>query len=78
MTPFETWWLYEGSAPPLPGYDIEEHCKRMCEIAWKNGAFKEREVVTDSLRKQAQLAVDEFDRRWALEMVAAINARSNT
>jgi len=43
MTDFETWWYYEGSAPPLPGEDGEEHCKRMCEIAWSNGAFKECE-----------------------------------
>jgi hypothetical protein len=43
MTDFETWWHQEGSAPPLPDHDMEEHCKRMCEIAWKNGAFKESE-----------------------------------
>lgn len=43
MTDFETWWYLEGSTPPLPGEDGEEHCKRMCKIAWSNGAFKERE-----------------------------------
>lgn len=44
VSEFETWWYHEGSAPPLPGYDMEEHCKRMCQIAWDNGAFKEREA----------------------------------
>ena len=43
MTDFEVWWHLEGSTPPLPGEDGEEHCKRMCKIAWSNGAFKERE-----------------------------------
>ena len=38
----------------------------------------ERQIVVDSLRKQAELAVDDFDRRWALEMAAAVAARSNT
>lgn len=42
MTDFETWWYHEGSASPN-GMDMEEHCKRMCQIAWSNGAFKERE-----------------------------------
>jgi hypothetical protein len=44
MNDFETWWYREGSAPPLPGEDGEEHCKRMCKIAWSNGAFKETEA----------------------------------
>jgi hypothetical protein len=43
MNDFETWWYHEGSSPPLPGEDGEEHCKRMCQIAWSNGSYKERE-----------------------------------
>ena len=35
----------------------------------------ERKVIMDSLQKQADLAVDDLDRRWALEMKAAIRAR---
>ena len=38
MSPFEKWWYYEGSGPPQKGEDYEEHTKRMCEIAWSNGA----------------------------------------
>lgn len=42
MNDFEYWWYHEGSQGPR-GMDFEEHCKRMCKIAWRNGAFKERE-----------------------------------
>ena len=52
MNDFETWWYNEGSAPPLPGEDGEEHCKRICQIAWSNSAFKEREraaLLTEKL-----------------------------
>ena len=44
VSEFETWWHQEGSRPPAAEHDFEEHCKRMCEIAWKNGAFVEREA----------------------------------
>ena len=38
----------------------------------------EREVIAQSLDKQADLAADGFDRQWAMEMAAAVRARSNT
>ena len=38
----------------------------------------ERQRVVDSLKKQAELATDDYDRRWALEMAAAVAERSNT
>jgi hypothetical protein len=38
----------------------------------------ERQRVVDSLKKQAELAADDYDRRWALEMAAAVAERSNT
>jgi hypothetical protein len=42
MNRFEQWWYEEGSkAPQENGY--EEHCKKMCAIAWANGAYVERE-----------------------------------
>lgn len=44
MTDFETWWRNEGSDPKRFNEDWEEHCKRMCQIAWSNGAFKENEA----------------------------------
>lgn len=40
-------------------------------------AEAERKVVMDSLQKQADLAADALDRKWSLEMIDAIRARSN-
>jgi hypothetical protein len=37
----------------------------------------ERKVIMDSLQKQADMATDALDRRWALEMIAAVAARSS-
>jgi len=51
MNDFETWWYHEGSAPPLPGEDGEEHCRRMCWIAWSNGAFKAGEQAAKIAEK---------------------------
>lgn len=54
MTDFEYWWYHEGSQGPN-GMDLEEHCKRMCQIAWSNGAFVEREAsakLVDHILKQ--------------------------
>jgi hypothetical protein len=53
MTPFEHWWYHEGSGPPRHGDDAEEHCKRMCKIAWDNGVFKERERSAKILEDNA-------------------------
>lgn len=41
-------------------------------------AAAEREACAQSLDKQADLACDAFDRKWAQEMAAAVRARSNT
>ena len=41
---FKRWWYNEGSQAPYTHHDCEEHTMRMCEIAWKNGAYKEREA----------------------------------
>lgn len=38
----------------------------------------EREACAQSLDKQADLACDAFDRKWAQEMAAAVRARWNT
>ena len=51
MNDFETWWYHEGSGPPLPGEDGEEHCKRMCKIAWSNGAYKMRAMAAEIARE---------------------------
>ena len=42
---YKAWWHNEGSGIlPLPNEDMEEFAHRMTEIAWSNGAFKEREA----------------------------------
>jgi len=41
---FKTWWHNEGSQAPYTHHDCEEHTMRMCEIAWKNAVYKEREA----------------------------------
>jgi len=38
----------------------------------------EREHIAQSLEKQADLATDKFERTWALQMAAAVRARSTT
>lgn len=46
----------------------------LCKMAVES----ERKIIMDSLQKQADLATDALDRRWALEMIAAVAARSRT
>ena len=41
-------------------------------------ADAERKVIMESLQMQADLAADALDRKWALEMIAAIRARGET
>ena len=41
---FKEWWLNEGSQALYTHHDCEEHAMRMCEIAWSNGAYVEREA----------------------------------
>jgi hypothetical protein len=49
---FKAWWYSEGSQAPYTHHDCEEHTMRMCEIAWANGVYKEREacaLIGDSM-----------------------------
>ena len=73
---FKAWWYSEGSQPPYTHHDCEEHTMRMCEIAWANGAYKEREAcakVVDDIEARC-IAKDVDDP--PLDIVAeAIRAR---
>jgi hypothetical protein len=72
MTDFEHWWYHEGSQGPN-GMDLEEHCKRMCQIAWSNGAFVEREACAKVCEERlGPTATDFYGKTYA----AAIRARS--
>jgi hypothetical protein len=47
---YKAWWHNEGSGIiPLPNEDMEEFAHRMTQIAWSNGAFKEREACAKRL-----------------------------
>jgi len=48
---FKKWWFNEGSQPPYTHHDCEEHTMRMCEIAWANGAYKEREACANHVKQ---------------------------
>lgn len=79
MTPFENWWYHEGSGPPLPGEDAEEHCKRMCQIAWKNGAEKKRWACAKILEENAAQCTKGSMNEYLLTSNAqAIRARSDS
>ena len=43
----------------------------------QDAILAEREAIAKSLDKQADLACDEIDRKWAQEMAAAVRARGN-
>ena len=43
MSDFEVWWYSEGSGiRPYGIEDVSEFAKRICEVAWENGAYIER------------------------------------
>jgi hypothetical protein len=68
---FKAWWYSEGSQAPYTHHDCEEHTMRMCEIAWANGAFKEREAcakLCESLPMRQEIDVRD-------QCAAAIRAR---
>ena len=50
---------------------VEEDLERFAALV----AAAEREVIAQSLDKQADLACDDIDRQWAQEMAAAVRAR---
>ena len=55
---FKAWWYSEGSQAPYTHHDCEEHTMRMCEIAWANGAYKEREACAKVCEDSVEYAGD--------------------
>ena len=74
--------LADGAAAERNSWPAEmEAMERQVNIltdALAQAKAEERKIIMDSLQKQADLAVDDLDRRWALEMKAAIRARGET
>ena len=49
---YKAWWHNQGSGIiPLPNEDMEEFAHRMTQIAWSNGAFKEREQILFAIKE---------------------------
>ena len=60
---YKAWWHNEGSGIiPLPNEDMEEFAHRMTQIAWSNGAFKEREEVTKERDKKPWVGLTDNER----------------
>jgi len=75
---FKAWWYTEGSQPPFKHHDCEEHTMRMCEIAWANGAFKEREAcakLCETLWDTPANGMATEDSAYGNECATAIRAR---
>jgi len=66
---FKTWWYTEGSQAPYTHHDCEEHTMRMCEIAWANGAFAEREAFKQIIRETP------FSNWFQADVIEAIDKR---
>jgi predicted DCC family thiol-disulfide oxidoreductase YuxK len=66
---FKSWWHNEGSQAPYTHHDCEEHTMRMCEIAWANGAYKERESIIQIIKAMP------FSNWFQFDVIEAIRAR---
>lgn len=56
---FEVWWADEGSSiTPNPGDDLEQHAKRVAQIAWSNGAYKATQPTDEGIYKAARALAD--------------------
>jgi hypothetical protein len=76
QTPFEKWWYEEGSQAPYTHHDCEEHTKRMCEMAWANGAYKEREACAKVVESNADACrSDGVAQMYLYSNATAIRAR---
>ena len=54
---YKAWWHNVGSGIiPLLNEDMEEFAHRITQIAWSNGAFKEREACADM--------IEDYDENW--------------
>ena len=79
---FKAWWYTEGSQPPYTHHDCEEHCMRMCEIAWNEALKAEREACAKVCEETKAMiwefhpyAVREAANSVCVNLAAAIRAR---
>jgi len=71
---FKEWWFNEGSQAPYTHHDCEEHTIRMCEIAWSNGAYVEREACAKLAEEYGTWGGSGFY-EWFKKLGAEIRAR---
>lgn len=69
-------WLRSRTHVVIPNATMEYEFARHYDRGYKAGKAAERQTVIDSLKRQAELAADDFDRKWALEMAAAVAVRT--
>lgn len=71
---FHTWWHNEGSGITLrEDEDIEEFVKRVCEIAWGNGAYKREEEIDEALKKDIEKLQEDVE-HWKLNFNKRVEA----
>ena len=63
------WHKQEGGRNWMPLFTLQDV---------QDAILAEREAIARSLDKQADLAGDPMDRKWAQEVAAAVRKRSNT
>jgi hypothetical protein len=81
--PVQTRYSYESSEEQLKAFEAlvrsDERNRTWTQEHWteyeRSIAAVERELIAQSMDKQAELAADDIDRQWAQEMAAAIRAR---
>lgn len=74
----EAEWLRSRTHVTILNAAMEYEFARHYDRGYKAGKAAERQIVIDSLKRQAELAVDDFDRKWALDMAAAVAARNKS
>jgi hypothetical protein len=74
---WKTWWDEEGSAMRnLPDEDFEEFARRITQIAWSNGAYKEREACAKVCEELPPVGESkQWERATLKDCAAAIRAR---
>lgn len=46
--------------------DWEAHCKKMCEIAWKNGVYQSEQVEVVLNGEKVMVSTDELLKSWSM------------
>ena len=61
----------------VSGLDIANQIEREWRDRLEAAVKAERDLIAKSLERQADLATDALERKWALQMAAKVRARSS-